>query len=156
MHSTYPHIHKLGEWSKFDHSIHRRRRAVAERLVRPLFVVEAEIPRQAGIELRYTAVVPEVDVLVLDRTPKALDEDVPSSGRQAGPLPGPGFVEDPPAAVHADPYLVRLEHAGERRAGELTALSVLKISGRPALKASSSASKQNTVSSVFESPQDNT
>jgi hypothetical protein len=54
--------------------------------VRPLFVVQREIPRQTDVELLYTGVVPEVDVLVLDRTPQSLDEDV---------------VEDPPAVEGA-------------------------------------------------------
>jgi hypothetical protein len=56
--------------------MYRRGRTVAERLVRPLFVVEAKVPNQPGVELRDTVVVPEVDVLVFDRTPQALDKDI--------------------------------------------------------------------------------
>ena len=75
----------------------RRWRAVAARLVRPLFVVEAEVPRQTGVELRYTALVPEVHVLVLHRTPQSLasSQPEPLPGRLDQPtVPTPGSCSD--------------------------------------------------------------
>src|SRR6187200_2294323 len=102
-------------------------------------VVEAEIPADRGAGLGDRGVSSEVDLLVLDRSPEPLDEDVEAPGT---------------LAVHADGDPVPGQRTGEGLAGELAALIVLKISGRPwRAKASSSASTQNAASRVIDSRQ---
>ena len=58
-------------------------------------------------DFRHTPVIFQVDLLLFQRGPQPLDEDV---------------VEDPPATVHADENSVVLEQAGEIVAGELRSL----------------------------------
>src|SRR3982750_2403280 len=70
-------------------------------------VVEAEIPADRGASLGDRVVSSEVDLLVLDRSPEPLDEDVVAPGT---------------LAVHADGDAVPGRHAGEGPAGELAAL----------------------------------
>ena len=48
----------------------------AESTVRTIMVIELEVVCQALVELRDTLVVPQVQVLVFDRPPEPLDEDV--------------------------------------------------------------------------------
>src|SRR5271169_3850839 len=70
-------------------------------------VVEAQVTADRGAGLADAVVGPQIDLLVLDAAPQALDEYVvaPSS-----------------LAVHADRNAVTGERAGERPAGELRAL----------------------------------
>jgi hypothetical protein len=70
-------------------------------------VVDREIIFQSGFGLLRTLVVPEIDLLVLDRAPEALDEDV---------------VEGAAATVHADCDPACCETAGELGARELAPL----------------------------------
>lgn len=110
-------------------------------------VVPGQIPADRGPRLGDAVVGPEVDLLVLDRSPQPLDEDV---------VP-PGAL-----AVHADGDLGLGEHGGEGLRRELRSprlrggrlWSVLKISGRPwRASASSIASMQNAASIVIETRQ---
>ena len=78
-----------------------------QRLVRPFVIVEREVGAQPGAGLGHRRVVLQVDLLVLHRPPKPLDEDV---------------VERPAAAVHADLHAGRPQQARERVAGELRTL----------------------------------
>src|SRR5438270_14057424 len=81
----------------------------------------------------------QIHILMLERSPQALDEDV---------------VHPAAATIHRDPDSGRRQHARERGAGELASLSVLKISGRPnRAKASSSAETQNETSMVLDKRQ---
>src|SRR5215217_7396216 len=75
--------------------------------MRPAGVVEAEIAADRGTGLGDRVVSSEVDLLVLDRSPQPLDEDV---------------VAPSALAVHADGDLVPGQHTGEGLAGELAAL----------------------------------
>ena len=75
--------------------------------MRPLAVVEAEIPADRGAGFRDAGVGAQVDLLVLDRPPEPLDEDVVAPGA---------------LAVHADRDLGGLQHLGEVGRGELAAL----------------------------------
>ena len=70
----------------------------AESTVRTLMVVEPEVVCQALVELGDALVVPQVDILVLDRAPESLDE---------------GVVQRSTTAVHADQDLPLLEPLGE-------------------------------------------
>src|SRR3954465_1788128 len=70
-------------------------------------VVEAEIPADRGASLGDRVVSSEVDLLVLDRSPEPLDDDVVAPGT---------------LAVHADGDPVPGQHTGEGPAGELAAL----------------------------------
>jgi hypothetical protein len=118
----------------------RHRRAVVERLVKATLVVEGEPFADARSRFEPVGVAPQIDVLVLERAPEAFDEDV---------------VHPAAAAVHGDANAGVGQHRGEGRSGELAALSVLKISGRPyRASASSKASTQNDASLVFDSRQD--
>src|SRR6185312_15039637 len=67
-------------------------------------IVEAEIPADRGAGLGDRVVSSEVDLLVLDRSPEPLDEDVVAPGT---------------LAVHADGDSAPGQHAGEGLAGEL-------------------------------------
>src|SRR6266851_4541613 len=82
-------------------------RAGVKARVRSLAVVEVEIATERGARLADAVVGPQIDLLAFGRPPEPFDEDVvaPSS-----------------LAVHADGDAVGLQHAGERRAGELRAL----------------------------------
>ena len=83
------------------------RRAVAQTLMQALMVVEREVVVQTGFEFRNPGVVHEIDVLVLDSAPKALDEDV---------------VQSSAPAVHADQSASGLDCVGECSGCELSAL----------------------------------
>src|SRR5215211_3422489 len=67
-------------------------------------VVEAEIPADRGAGLGDRVVSSEVDLLVLDRSPEPLDEDVVAPGT---------------LAVHADGDPISGQRTGEGLAGEL-------------------------------------
>src|SRR3954467_1040593 len=69
--------------------------------------VEAEMPADRGAGLGDRVASSEVDLLVLDRSPEPLDEDVVAPGT---------------LAVHADGDPVPGRHAGEGPAGEPAAL----------------------------------
>src|SRR3954463_4313692 len=69
-------------------------------------IVEGQIPADRGPGLADRVVGPEVDLLVLDRSPEPLDEDVVAPGA---------------LAVHADGDAGLAQHAGEVVAGELAA-----------------------------------
>src|SRR5215467_13228979 len=56
--------------------VHLRRRPVAQRLVRPLLVVEREVPPQPLAQLRHRLVAAQVQLLVLHTPPKTLHKDV--------------------------------------------------------------------------------
>ncbi len=70
-------------------------------------IVEIEISTDGLPRLRHGVVGSQVDLLVFDRTPQALDQDV---------------VPPSPFAVHADLDVVRRQHAGEGSPGKLAAL----------------------------------
>ena len=70
-------------------------------------VVEGDPLGDSAFGLASVSIALEVDVLVLERSPQSLDEDV---------------VPPSPAAVHRDADLGLSEHAGEVAAGELAAL----------------------------------
>src|SRR5258708_2279128 len=96
--------------------------------IRALAVVEVQIP--ADRSARFADVGPQIDLLVFDRAPEPLNEDV---------------VAPRAPAIHADRDGVVEERAGEVDAGEL-AWSVLKISGLPCFASTSStASRQNSI-----------
>src|SRR3954466_1482987 len=71
-------------------------------------VVEAEIPADRGASLGDRVVSSKVDLLVLDRSPEPLDEDVVAPGT---------------LAVHADGDPVLGQRPGEGPAGELLGLN---------------------------------
>src|ERR1700732_2161598 len=75
--------------------------------MRTFAVKEVEIPADRGACLADAVVGPEIDLLVFDRAPESLDEDV---------------VAPCPLAVHADGDGVVEQQAGEGGTGELTAL----------------------------------
>lgn len=79
----------------------------AEAAVRPARVVEREVSFQPSLGLRNAVVGVQIDLVVLDRTPQALDKDV---------------VAPAALAVHADLDAAILEQRGEVGAGELAAL----------------------------------
>src|SRR5450432_4259126 len=70
-------------------------------------IVEIEIPPERGSRFRHAVVGPQIDLLIFDRAPKPLDEDV---------VPPCAF------AVHADLDVLGREHAGEGGSRELRAL----------------------------------
>src|SRR5208283_5248370 len=107
--------------------------------MRPLAIVEVQIPAERSTCVANSVVGMQIDLLVLDRSPQPLDKDI---------------VAPRAAAIHADRDRVLQQQASECGAGELAALSVLKISGRPYLaNASSTASRQNSTSMVIDSRQ---
>jgi hypothetical protein len=63
--------------------VHLRRRLIAQALVRTLMVVEVEVVMQSRFQLWDRIILHEVDVLVLDRAPQALDENVVQSSAPA-------------------------------------------------------------------------
>ena len=81
--------------------------AVAERLMQAALVVECEVIADAGPGFATIGVAFEIDVLVFQRAPQAFDEHI---------------VHPAAAPVHRDLYARLDQHAGEVRAGELTAL----------------------------------
>ncbi len=80
---------------------------VTEGTVRAHLVVALEEGAEVGLRLDLGAVALEVDLLVFDRTPESLDEDV---------------VQGPPAAVHGELHALVEEGLGELRRRELTTL----------------------------------
>src|SRR5262249_19788400 len=93
------HVHSRVEESSADALAPcRHRRAPSERLVRTAGVVEGEPGRDASMGLTAVGVAFEVDILMLERAPQPLDEDV---------------VHPAAAAVHRD-----ANAGGRRRAGE--------------------------------------
>src|SRR3954453_580677 len=70
-------------------------------------IVEVQIPADRGASLADRVVGPEIHLLVLDRSPEPLDEDVVAPGA---------------LAIHADGDAGLEEHVGEVGAGELRAL----------------------------------
>src|SRR5271168_3834509 len=81
--------------------------AGAKARVRSLAVVEVQIAADRGPGLGDAVVGPQIDLLVFDRSPEPLDEDVVAPGA---------------LAVHADPDAVVGQKAGEGCAGKLAAL----------------------------------
>src|SRR5688500_20133202 len=75
--------------------------------MRSAAIIEAEISADRGAGLGDRVVSSEVDLLVLDRSPEPLDENV---------------VAPRTLAVHADGDAGLVQHAGEVVAGELRAL----------------------------------
>src|SRR5215212_8657625 len=73
----------------------------------PASIVEGQVPADRGASLADRVIGPEIDLLVLDRPPEPLDEDVVAPGT---------------LAVHADGDAGLVQHAGEVVAGELRAL----------------------------------
>src|SRR3954468_6045496 len=80
------------------------RRPPVKARMRSACVVEVEIPADRSTGLGDGAVSSEVDLLVLDRSPEPLDEDV---------------VAPSTLAVHADPDPIAGQYPGEDFAGEL-------------------------------------
>lgn len=95
------------------------RGTVAQALVRPIVIVEPKIACQPGIQVGYRGVVLEVDVLVLDRAPQSLDEDV---------------VERAASPIHADAYASPFQAARKGQGGELHALIGVEDLGPRRLK----------------------
>ena len=95
--------------------VHCGRRLVIERLVRALVVVELEVAPQVVSGLAGRSVFGEVDLLVLDRAPQALGEDV---------------VARATAAIHADLYAGREQQVEVLRTGEVAALVAVPDLGR--------------------------
>jgi hypothetical protein len=73
-------------------------------------VAEAEMAADPGADLRHAGIGVQMDLLVFDGAPEALDEDVVSPG---------------PLAVHADPDFAGAQHLDEVGRGELAALDAL-------------------------------
>jgi hypothetical protein len=115
------------------HAVHRIGGAVAQSLAGPLAVVESEVLGQPEQKLRQTGIALEVDVLVLNAAPQALDDDV---------------VQGAATSVHADGNPLAQQDPRKRLAGELRTLNT---SGLPwARRASSRQSTQNPASRVLE------
>ena len=108
----------------------------------PRAIVEVQIPADRGAGLADAVVGVQIDLLVLDRSPDPLDEDVVAPGA---------------LAVHADRDLVLRSAAGEGLAGELAALiGVEDLRLSVLASASSSASMQKAASIVIDSRQAST
>ena len=85
----------------------RTRRPVAQRLMRPLPVVEREPSADAPARLDHRAIRLDENLFVFQASPKPLDEDV---------------VQETPFAIHADPDARCLKLIQKRGAGELYTL----------------------------------
>jgi hypothetical protein len=83
------------------------RRAIAERLMKALLVVEGEVCADAGFRLAAVGIAFQIDVLVFQRAPDTFDAHV---------------VHPATAPVYRDAHAGHDQHAGEIRAGELVAL----------------------------------
>src|SRR3974390_1176870 len=83
------------------------RGASAKARMRSLAVVEIQIPADRGAGLGDAVIGPQIDLLILYRSPEPLDEDVVAPGA---------------LAVHADLDAVVGQQTGEGGAGELAAL----------------------------------
>jgi hypothetical protein len=86
----------------------RHRRTTTERLVPALFVEEDEVPADAPLGVEHAVVRAQKDLLVLQRSPQPLHEDV---------------VQAPALSVHGDADASMNENLGEGLGGELHALS---------------------------------
>lgn len=75
--------------------------------MRTASIIEIQVPTERGARLADAAIIAQMDLLILDRFPDSLDEDV---------------VAPRALAVHADRDLVGDQHAGEIGAGELASL----------------------------------
>ena len=83
------------------------RGSLIKRGVWPLLVVEADVAAKPTLQGRRAVVAPQVDVLVLQRPPQSLDEDI---------------VEGPATAIHTDQDVPCLESLDPLGTGELRAL----------------------------------
>ena len=83
------------------------RRLVAEGLVQAALVVKVYVVGQTGFHAENILERVQIQPLVLEAAPKALNEDV---------------VEGPPPAIHADGDIARLQGGNEGIRGELAAL----------------------------------
>ena len=92
------------------------RRPSAKRLMRPRAVVEAGVSLQPGSGIGEGIVRPQLDLLIFDAAPQALDEHI---------------VEPAALAVHADTNAGVLESDGEGAAGELAARVGVEDPRRP-------------------------
>ena len=104
--------------------------------MRAAMIVKGEIATDRAARLADAIVGSQVDLLVFDASPQALDEHVVSPGA---------------SAVHADRDAMLQQHAGKVDAGELAAL--VAVGGSPASRlsrASSSASMQKSASIVID------
>src|SRR5207244_5898274 len=93
----------------FDQALapHLHRRSIAQRLMKAPLVVKVDPFTDSGSCLAPVAVALEIDVLMLERAPQPLDEDV---------------VHPAAAPIHRDLDASLSERASEGRAGELAAL----------------------------------
>src|SRR5258708_11636286 len=82
-------------------------RLITKRLVRALVVVELQIPCEPVTGLARAGIVVQVDLLIFDRTPQPLGEDV---------------IQRPPAPVHADLDIGGEQHGSILGAREMAAL----------------------------------
>ena len=73
-------------------------------------IVETEVTGECAVDVAGCLIGMQIDLLVFDAAPQALDEHV---------------VDSACLAVHADRDVVGLEHVGELRGGELAALDAL-------------------------------
>ena len=78
--------------------------------MRAFAIVEIQISAEGGTRLADAVVGSQVDLLVLDRAPQPLDEDVVAPGT---------------TAIHADGDRVPRQQGGEDATGELAALDAL-------------------------------
>src|SRR5690625_3393986 len=86
---------------------HRHRRPVAQRLVWACLVIKADPRTDPGTRLATIGIALQIDVLMLERTPQPLNEDV---------------VHPPAAAIHVEAHSGSRQYAGEGGAGELADL----------------------------------
>src|SRR3989338_1424464 len=86
-------------------------RFIIQRLMNSTQVVKIEVFSQSGLSLRDGLVAFEINVLVFDRTPQALNEDI---------------VQRPTAAIHADRNSLLDENPCKLHAGKLATLVGIK------------------------------
>lgn len=82
--------------------------------MRPPSVVEGQVFADRGSGVRYGVIGAQVHLLVFDRPPEPLDEDI---------------VAQCPSAVHADGDAIIAQQAGEGHAGKLAALVAIQDFG---------------------------
>ena len=80
---------------------------IMESLMRAFLIIEEEVVGQSCVEVRHGLVSLEVEVLIFDRSPQALDEHV---------------VQCSAASVHTDADALAFQSFGEPGGGELSAL----------------------------------
>ncbi len=83
------------------------RRAVAERLMDALVIIEGKVRPQPGAGLAHAAIVMQVDFFIFHRAPEPLGENI---------------IEGPPAPIHTDAHSSRRQQVCILRTGEVTAL----------------------------------